>query len=371
MNVSLEHITDLYNEYKGVPVLSLILPLGNGGTLERTSWRLRAEALVAEVREALDNDDKELAEAIDLAWERIADEWAERSEVPPPGTWVAFATAEKVCFSHIFTEPLPALARFGPGPRIAPLTGLAELKQRGVVALVDSGRARLFNVVGIELEEVVALIADRQIADLSDVGMAKRAGTTSGVRGQSGKDRAERALSAELHRFARYVKDEVARLDGTEGFLILGGALRMAKALLAEVSSDITVAEVAGLTVEMSQSELAQAIRQPLADIHEGGGEQILNRIEGSIGAQGRGCLGWNDTSRALMDAAVQTLVLSRQLVEEYPDRAEETVRAGIDQGGSVEVLTGEPGRALFEANEGVGALLRFVVPAVAESVAS
>jgi peptide subunit release factor 1 (eRF1) len=75
------------------------------------------------------------------------------------------------------------------------------------------------------------------------------------------------------------------------------------------------------------------------------------------------GAVGWNDTLAALRGGAVDTLLLSRELIGEAPDDAEELVRLALGQRADVEELGGELGSELQVSAGGVAARLRFRSP--------
>ena len=70
--------------------------------------------------------------------------------------------------------------------------------------------------------------------------------------------------------------------------------------------------------------------------------------------------MGWNETYRALAAGAVDTLLLSRGMIEASPDDAERLVRLALAQGADVEELGGELGGRLAGDADGVAARLRF-----------
>ena len=365
------HLTRLRNRFSDRSVLSLYLPVAEAGSPERGSWRLKAESMLREAREGLDAGDKDETRAFENALRPITAAFEAAGTTPPPGTWVLFGAEDGLLLSHHVAAPLSPLVRWGRGVRIAPLVGLAELNQQGAVVLLDAERARLFKVEGGDLQESADLIAPRKLEEISDVGVAKRAARATGVRGQTRKDRAKKAWDEETQRFAQRIRDEVLKAAGDGGFILYGGTHRMSQALAGELEARDGAAEISGLRVEMSEPEVWETIGGALVDVHRARAARALQRVEESVGSGGRGCLGWNDTSRALRDSSVQMLLISNDLVRAEPDRAEDIVGLAMEQGGDVTLIVGEAGERLYSDQDGVAALLRYAPSSPVESVAS
>ena len=355
-----DRIIGLRSRSRDVPVLSLHLPVGPGGTVMRASWRQRADALLKDVGDTLGpEDDREAFAHARDAVERALDE---EKGAPAPGTWVLFASGQGMLFSELIPTDLPARASFTMGPSVAPLLGLPELEGSAVLVLLDAEKARLFTVKGTAVTEVLDLLAERQLDTATHAGVSKRAATSSGVRGESGKDRAERNWSAESARFAKRVRSAVVDLAKEGEAVLLAGGQRMVQAVAVELTKARTVRVLESLSATSPLHAIEEVVPEALSDLAKAGSAEAMERIEGSAGAARRGCLGWNDTLRALKTASVQTLFLSAGLIRSNPDAADEMVGMSLDQGGTVAQLTGEAGERLEREHEGVAALLRYQV---------
>lgn len=358
-------LAKLRDRHRHVPVLSLYLPVEDGGPRTRAGWRLHADRML-ETRESesMGMGDRRRT-AFDQA-RRLVVEALDRDGIqPPPGTWALLATPNTLIVNQMLEERLGDLARFEPGPRIAPLLGLAELERRGVIVVLDAERARLFSVNGPEVVEARDMIAPRQLEEISDVGVSKRASPTSGVRGQTGKDRAKKTWANETRKFARDVNAAAREICGPEGYVVFGGTHRMSRAFASEVGDSPRVGEASSLALHLTEVEVRHAAGSVLAELHRRAAEDALQRVEQSVGNEGRGCLGWNDTQRALRASAVQTLFIAEGLIRAEPDRAEAVVGSALDQGGAVVRVYGSRASELVDHHGGVAATLRYPVAVV------
>ena len=64
------------------------------------------------------------------------------------------------------------------------------------------------------MDKSASLSVDRTIDDLSDIGVMKSAHATSGVRGATGRDTAQRSLRAETEKLVQMTRDAVTEAAG-------------------------------------------------------------------------------------------------------------------------------------------------------------
>lgn len=351
-------LVELYRELQDETVLSIYLDGRGSDPAERKVWRKELEHEFERIRGALDDDREAFESAVDRLKEPI-DGFG--GFVPDKG-WVGFGTAERVRYTETVPVPMPTLARWERGPRVAPY--VRGLKQDRVVAsvLLDSRRARIFVYRDGELVEPESLRADTFLGDLTDANTSKRASTHSGTRGQTGTDAAQRVLEVTSERMRKRLIEVVSDIVGEDGLLIVGGTPEMVSAAAREVpkSMEARVAERPSLHVEMSTPEVKEAVEAAASDLSRRLQSGLVDEVVDLALANGRGCLGRDETERALVERRVDTLVLARSFIERDQDFADRCVGTAFEQHARVEEVSGEADERLLEAGEGIGARLRY-----------
>ena len=205
-----ETLVALYRELLGDKVLSIYLDGQANDPAERKVWRRRLEQRVGETERQLKDEPPEERAGFQRALSLLREELGWFDAFLPGKGWVGFATADRVLYSGTVAVPMPDLVRWERGIRVAPY--VRGLKQgRGVtVVLADRRHARVFQYRDGEVEELPGVVADTDVGDLTDVGVAKRGATHSGVRGQTGTDAAQRFLDAGAERMMKRLLEDIA-----------------------------------------------------------------------------------------------------------------------------------------------------------------
>lgn len=358
-----EKLVELYRELQKEKVLSIYLDGSGNDPAERKVWRKELEHEIAGIREGLEDglDRDGFEEALSRLMEPID---AFDAFVPDRG-WVGFGTADQVWYTESVPVPMPTAARWEQGVRVAPY--IRGLKQDRVVAavLLDSRRARIFEYRDGELVEPESLRADTFIGDLTDVNISKRAATHTGTRGETGTDAAQRALEVTSERMRKRLMEVVSEMVGEKGLLVIGGTPEMVSAAAGSVPKALEgrVAERPSLHVEMSTPEVKEAVEQAASDLSRELQEALVSQVVDQARADGRACLGRDETERALRERRVDTLFLSRSFIEDHQDFADRCVGTAFEQHADVEEVSGEADERLRGEGNGIGARLRYTVP--------
>ena len=190
----------------------------------------------------------------------------------------------------------------------------------------------------------------------------KSAHATTGVRGATGRDTAQRSLRAETERLFQITRDAVTEAAGTDGGIIIGGTAKGAKVLQSRLPEPLRNRAVLSstLTFEMSDAEILKVLDVLLPEVRARRYANMLEKVIESSHADGRGALGWNATLEAIRRKAIDTLLVSRKFIEDRTVDAEELVAPALLQGTHVALLEGASGDQLDAAGAGVGARLRF-----------
>lgn len=356
-----DELVDLYRATRQEQVLSIYLNGEERDPAERSAWRRILEHAVAEARAGVDGN-AERAD-FDRAYTLLAAELDRFDAFLPDRGWVGFATSDRVLYARPVPVPMPNLVRWEPGLRAAPYVRALKQQRPVLTVLADSRRARVFRYQDGTLTESLDLRADTFLGDLSDTNTAKRATTHSGVRGETATDAARRVLEVGSERLVKQLVDVVTNEIGSHGFLLLGGTPEIVAATANRLPRTLAdrATERSSLYVEMSAAEVKQATQEAASELTRRQQHHLLEQVLEAAHAHGRGCLGRDETERALRERRVETLLLSRRFINTDPDYADHCVGAAFEQGADVEELSGEAEERL-DANGGggIGAMLRY-----------
>jgi hypothetical protein len=279
--------------------------------------------------------------------------------VLPHEGWCAFATEEGLAHAADLPYRPIETARWRRGPFVSPYVRALKSNRPVALAVTDRWHAQIFRFQGEELSEPLELAVDRTLSDVSDIGVSKRAGAASGVRGATATDFAQRSQAEEAKRLRTRVVSTAADMCGDDGGVVVGGTREAAGAVRKELEETLEgrIIEVPELSFDTPRSALVEHAKGAASRLTE----HRQSRFIESCGDPRWGSTGWNETYRALGAGAVDTLLVARALVTDSPEDAERLVRLALAQGAEVEEVGGEIGDRLSAECEGIAARLRFV----------
>lgn len=367
-----ERLVELYEKLRETDVLSVYLDGEAHDPAERTAWSRDLDRRLKEERARVEAEAADQVEAFDSAAKRVLEQLEGFSAFLPGRGWVAFATAEALPYAESVAVPMPNLVRWERGLRVAPYVRALKQDRTVVAAVADSRKARVFTYRDGALDEQIDLLADTSVGDLSDVGSSKRGravegqqrtGTHSGTRGQTATDAAQRLLEEGASRLQGAVADKLQALAGSDGFAVIGGTPEVVSALSQRMAHlEGRVLERPSLHFGMSDADVKAAIEEAASELSRGVQERLLDGVVDLARAGGKGCLGEEATDKALREHRVETLLISRALREQDPDRADHWVGGAFRQGAMVEELSGPGGDRLDAEGGGIAARLRYTV---------
>jgi peptide chain release factor subunit 1 len=364
---------------RGARVLSVYLDL-EAVRQGRPAYRVVFEDLVRAARERLDEPARAaLAEeaARVRAWLDDRDPGGRGLAVfacSPRGLWQVHRLAVRVR-DHLAFEP---------APDVAPLLELFDEYERYAVALVDKEHARLFTVFLGEIEEREAF--EDFVPGKHDQGGWSQA-------------RYQRHHEAHVYWHLKRVVERLAGLARRRQFdrLVLAGPEEAISELRRLLPRPLARRLAAVIRAEMTAGDReildkTLAVEQQLEREAE---ERLVEQILDQAGPGGRAVLGVESTLEALSADAVQTLVvapgepraggecpecgwleadgrrdcpLCGSAVEPRHDIAHRAMERAREQAARVEVVHGEAARRLAEVGGGMGALLRYPSPGLAQA---
>lgn len=327
----------------------------------RHAWRKKLEQNLQEIRSRLQASNRGEVDAFERAARRIQEPLGSFEAAIPAAGWVGFATADALHHAGAVAAPVPDLAWWGRGIRVAPYVRALKQHRPVVAALVDSRRARLFTYHAGELKEVADLRVDTFLGDLSDVFAG---GRTSGVRGLPTADVAERNLLVALDRMLKDLARQVGELADADAWIVLGGTPEVVKAAADHLADRLRgrLLEQTSLEVTASNAAVRDAVQAAAHTLREGQQDELVGAIIDAARANGKGVVGVAASFKALEERSVERLFLTRSFMARRPDEAERAVKAAFDQDALVEETSGDAAARLETEGEGIGARLRFVV---------
>lgn len=362
-----DELVELYRELRHEKVLSVYLDGGPHDFSERNTWKRRLEHEVGEARKQMDGaEDTDERRAFDAALEHVESALGSYASFLPDRGWVGFATPERLVYGESVRVPMPDLARWEDGIRVAPY--VRALKQDRLVLgiLVDSRRAKILEYRDGELREPMGLTADRYFGDLTDENVSKRAATHTGVRGQTDTDVAQRMQQVSSERMMKDLVELIAEKAGRGGLVVLGGTPETIASAAHQLPAELArrAIERLSMTWYMSNAELTEEVESAASELNRRLQEDLLSGVIDQAKSGGRGQLGPEAVEKALRNGQVDTLLLTRAYVAANPDYADHLVGAAFEHDGEVEELSFEPAERLDAEGQGVAARLRYVLNA-------
>ncbi|HEU5210812.1 MAG TPA: hypothetical protein VFU06_15560 [Longimicrobiales bacterium] len=366
--LTLEKLGEIQQTLAGGRVLTAYIAAEERDPTERSSWRRRLAVGLDAAAADLDDDERR---SFDEARDRLEAELAPHRGFLPGRGWVAFVTPGHVALCAEVPAPMPDLVRWRDGAVLGPLLRALKQNRPVLTVLIDSRRARVLRYVAGELTEETSYRADTWIDDLTDVNSSKRGGTTTGMRGETGSDVAERIQREEMERLVRTVADALRPQIDSDTLVLIGGSPG------AETTLHRTLQPLAGervtldtsLHVNMTTAQLQPAVERTASALSQQRQLTLVREVIDSAGAHGRGMLHAHTVERACRNGQVATLLISMNYLRTREDLAEELISLALTRGGTVELVGDEAGELLDHEGGGVGARLRYV-PSPAEPAA-
>lgn len=357
-----KQFTDLHEELIDTPVLSVYIDGGESDQAKRGEWSRRLAAATKGAQERAHGSGSNGSPALDLAIETLEATLEAQGGVKLTQGWVGFISGSTVRYGEAQPMRLPTTVRWKRGMLLSPYLPVLELNPPVVVVLLNQDRSRILTYQRAQLSETASLGVDRTLDDLSDVGVMKSAHATTGVRGATGRDTAQRSLRAETERLVQITRDAVTEAAGTEGSIIIGGTAEDATVLQSRLPERLGDQSVLGstLTFDMTDAEILKVLDELLPEVRSRRYANTLNEVIESFHSGGKGALGWNATLEAIRRKAADTLLVSRKFIDGRTADAEQLVAPALLQGTHVALIEGASGIQLDAVGGGVGARLRF-----------
>jgi hypothetical protein len=355
--VALEH------SLRGTRVLSVYLDGTASDPAQQRAWRVQLDHSLDDLRvwlkESPHAEREDFEECVRLLDHELE---AFTGNVGAHG-WAAFITADRVHEASLLPVPMPTQAVWSTGMSIAPY--VRELKENRPVAIVllDAKRANVHRYHVGKLERIETLHAYHTVMQPAHMGDAPRLGFHSGTRGATGHDEAQESMLAGTNRMLAEVAERAMHVAGADGWIVTGGIPKIGRQLAERLSPRAPgrVLNVESLDIHASEADLAEAARVGASTLRNAMDAARIAEITDSGGATGLGALGPAATRETLEQLRVRDLYVTHRYLENHAAEAENAVRSAIDQGATVEEVSGAAAEQL-DAHGGMAARLRYRV---------
>ena len=352
-------LADLSKAHESDMVLSVYIARDGSDPGNRAGWRLRLDGALESIRAGLEREAPADLPAFEQASKLVTSSLDAFGRVLPHEGWSAFATADGLFHAEVLPFAPPELVRWRQGIYAAPYVRTFKSDRPVVLALMDRWRARLYRYQSGRLTFESEVGTQRPSVDASDVAAPSLVSPRSGTRGMTRTDYADRMIDEGSRRQRKHAVEAILAMAGDAGGVALGGMPKTLSAVRKDLEEKLSgrIVEAPELSFESTESEIAAVAASAASELTS---RRQARLLEASTETPERGSTGWNRTYRALAAGAVDTLLVSRNLIESSPDDAERLVRLALAQGAEVEELGDEMGARLWAEAEGVAARLRF-----------
>jgi hypothetical protein len=345
---------------RGESVLSVYIDGSLSDPAARRSWRVELNRELEEKRAALAT-----ATGGDEKFERCVAQLDERlsrySGLPGDPGWVAIITVDRVHVAEPLGVPVDTKVFWETGIHVAPLMRALKHSRPVIIALVDAVEAQLYRWWGGELTPLKGVHAGPGHEPVGHLGHPPSQHFHPGVRGVTGHDAAGQAAADETEHMLGIMAERALRFANGTGWFLVGGVPRVRAAASALLSQRAPgrVLELDALDVHASEAQIREAAQQGASamrsvfELH-----QIAEMVD-RAGPTGRATLGPDTTRRALELSRVHELYMTHHFMEAHPADAELAVRSALEQGATVEEVSGVAAQQLDEFG-GLAARLRY-----------
>lgn len=360
-------LADLHRALKDSRVLTVYLDGTERDPAKRYVWRTRLAQSLDSLREWLTGS----SHAERTAFERCVAKLDTRlhhfaGNLRAPG-WAAFITAEGISEATPLPVPTPTQAVWTTGISMAPYIRALKEARPVVILLVDSASARLYRYHFGQLSLVESLHAHAHVPEPSHMGDAPVRGFHSGTRGVTGSDQAQRSR---LHATSSMLSDAARRaaaLANSDGWIVVGGNPEVSRRAMSKLPA-VTLGRARyaePIDVDASNPEIIREARAAASALRDSADMARIREIADQLMETGLGTLGPAQTRRALEQKRVSVLYFTHRSLEEHAAETEDAVRGAIDQGATVEEVSGSAAAEL-DRHGGMAAGLRYRVATAA-----
>jgi hypothetical protein len=361
-------LVSLEKTLRDVTVLSVYVNGAIADVAARGKWR-------TELRNALDAIEASLAGASHAEKEAFAatrrrveesvDGFAPGQDAPG---WMGFFTADAVHHAGVVPVAVPTMATWTTGASVTPSLRVLKESRPMLVVVADSSAARIYRYADRSISLVDSIEREAHVDTPYHMGRPAPQGFSSGTRGRTGTDAAQRELRKATETLVADLGSRVEKLAGDDAWVVIGGIPVVAAALRTRLGQPLAARSIlVPLDVHATEPVLAEAAREAASGLRAQQDLESVEQIVAATAEHGLGAVGLENIDRALLNGQVRELYLTSAFLRDHPQEAEAAIRSAFDEGAIVEHVSGE-GALKLDSAGGIGARLRFAI-ANAESV--
>ena len=280
-----------------------------------------------------------------------------------PG-FVAFITPDQVRFAEPVATPMPTIAFWSRGARVAPYVRALEHERPVIAVIAGSREARIYRWHTGTLSRLEAVVAGN-VGDESP-SRSRSSGDSAGnhnARGSSAADDVRRVQEAQVQRLVADACERVVHHAGNSGWIVIGGAKDIVPRLLTalpKAAAERTLVHP-GMGSKATIAEIRAAVTEGASRLRHAREQRLVSElVERAHAKTVRATVGLETTRSAIEMGAVEELLLTQAAWAKHPGEVERVVSGTLMQGGLVEHVDGDAARTLDAEGDGIGALLRF-----------
>jgi hypothetical protein len=321
----------------------------------RYAWRAALASGLRDAREQItDRDERARFDKASRFFER---------PFPPPGGmwappgWVGFATEDDVVAMTELPRRVETLVTWQQGAVIGPCLRALKHERPVIVALVHAHAVSLSRYVNGKLE---ALEPVRSSWEGRGIRNSRRGRARPGARNAVETEVGSQRHREQVRRLASRLVARLTLLAGRDGFLLVGGSPEGTREVMSTLPRELRERSISSREIDQTSStvEIVRAAARAARELRSRRGRNLVSRMLDHMGNRAVG--GVPALQRALLQRAVDVLLVSPRFLHIEKQRAEQLLHAALAQGAEVEVLSGEVGVLLDALADGVAARLRF-----------
>jgi len=358
------NLVDLEHALRDKTVLSVYVNGENGDPATRDRWRADLRHSFDDIESWLRGSSHAERETFAACRDMALKELAGFSPTTGERGWTGFFTADGPYHLGAVRVAVPTMAAWSTGPCVAPYVRALKENRPVLVAVVDSTQARLFRYVEGEVNLLETIERKATVDQPYHMGGPPRTGFHSGTRGRAGTDAAQKEDQNARDRMLADAASRIGALAADGAWIVIGGIPVVATSALGLLAPDLAARATRAehLDVHATDAQVAECARESASKLRDA---DDLKRIEETVSAAeaGRaGAIGVVDTQRALERAQVRELFITQKFLENQAADADAAVRRAMDEGATVEHVSGEAA-ARVDALGGMAARLRYAPP--------
>lgn len=361
-------LATLVREARDMVTLSVYIDGRVADPVMRTRWRTELQNAIEATRAQIPDLERQAFLVCETRLEQVLAQFD--GAIGAPG-FVAFVTPDQVRFAEPVATPMPTMVFWSRGARVAPYVRALEHERPVLAVIAGSREARMYKWHTGALTRLDSVLAHDHREDGEVPDRARTASDGGGhrnVRGATGADELDRLQEADLQRLASDTAVQIADHVGNSGWVVLGGAREVVPRVLAALPKGLADRTTVSthMKCKATTTEIRDAVSEGAAALRHAREERLVSQLVERLHKSSRAAVGLESTLAAIELGAVEELLLTQSAWVAHPFEVEEVVSGVLMQGGVVEHVDGSAAHTLDSEGGGVGALLRFPLPATA-----